>query len=442
MQNPRYVAFKALLKVEYDNAYSNIILDSFLQNAELTVRDKAFAASVFYGVLEKKLSLDYIISGFSSIPLKKIETKTLIILRIAVLQIVFMDKIPDSAAVNEAVKLCKKAKLFSSSGFVNGVLRSISRAENKFVLPERENITEYLSVKYSCPKDIVSLWINDYSSECAEDILKSLSGRPPIYARVNTLKTDRSELIKIFADEGVEANAVDCLDNAVEIRYSGAVSNLKSYIDGLFHIQDLSSQICCEILSAEKGDTVTDVCSAPGGKAFTSAEKIHNIGRIYCCDIHNHKLKLIKDGAVRLGTDVINVRCRDALSDEPLEMSDKVLCDVPCSGLGILRRKPEIRYKADTGIDSLPQIQYGILENSAKYVKPGGLLVYSTCTLHRAENGDIADKFLSEHSEFIPSEIVLPDGIQRTVDEPNNQITLFPQVNNTDGFFISAFTKR
>ena len=442
MQNPRFSAFKALSKVENDGAYSNIILDSLLQNSELTPRDCAFVSSLFYGVLEKKLSLDYIISKFSSIPLNKIETSTLIILRIGVFQIVFMDKVPDSAAVNEAVKLCKKAKLFSSSGFVNGVLRSISRAENKFPLPNKNNKIKYLSVKYSCPENIVELWIKDYTAECAEGILKSLSGRPPMYARVNTLKTTREELIRLLSSEGVEARAVECLEGAIELKHSGAVSALKSYINGYFHIQDLSSQLCCEILSSGEGNTITDVCAAPGGKAFTTAEKINNIGKVCCCDIHNHKLKLIQDGAARLGVTSIIVRCRDALTNTPIEMSDRILCDVPCSGLGILRRKPEIRYKTDTGIETLPQIQYDILENSAQYVKPGGVLVYSTCTLHRAENGDIADRFLAEHDDFVPLNITLPGGVKRTIDEPDNQLTLFPQTNNTDGFFISAFVKR
>lgn len=442
MQNPRYAAFKALSKVENEGAYSNIVLDSVLSSSEMSKLDSSFASSLFYGVLEKKLSLDYIISKFSSIPIRKIEPDTLIILRIAVFQLVFMDKIPDSAAVNEAVKLCKKVKLFSSSGFVNGVLRSIVRSENRFPLPDERNKAEYLSVKYSCPKKIIKLWSDDYSEECAEKILMQLDGRPPVYARVNTLKTNTEELLGIFKKEGVNAQKTDILSNAAELKYPGAISELESFKKGLFHIQDLSSQICCEILNVRKGDTVTDVCSAPGGKAFTTAENMNNTGKIFCCDIHSHKLKLIRGGAKRLGINTIDVCQRDALSDVPLEMSDRILCDVPCSGLGILRRKPEIRYKSDTGAESLPKIQYDILVNSSKYVKSGGILVYSTCTLHRAENGGVADKFLAENTDFAPLEIKLPKGIKRTISEPENQVTLFPQTNNTDGFFISAFVKR
>lgn len=442
MQNPRYLAYKALYKVETENAYSNLTLDSFLKNSDLDTRNSAFAASLFYGVLEKKLSLDYIISKFSSIRIKKIETKTLVILRMGIFQIVFMDKVPDSAAVNEAVKICKKEKLYQSSGFVNGVLRNITRAENRFPLPDKSDVIKYLSVKYSCPENIVKLWISDYSEEIVENILKSLSGRPPVFAKANTLKISRNALIEKLKSEGVEACSVEYPDSAVEIKYSGSLSELESFKQGFLHIQDLSSQICCEILSPKSGDVISDVCSAPGGKAFNLAECPSGVVKVNCYDIHEHKLKLIKSGAKRLGIANIQIYKRDALSDEPLEISDKILCDVPCSGLGILRRKPEIRYKNDLGLESLPEIQYKILENSAKYLVGGGILIYSTCTLHRAENGDVVDKFLNSHNEFESFPIVLPQGIKRTIDEPDNQLTLFPQTNNTDGFFISAIKKR
>ena len=441
MQNPRYLAYKALYKVESENAYSNLTLDSFLKNAELTQRDRALASMLFYGVLEKKASLDYIISRFSSIRLKKIELKTLIILRMGVYQLVFTDKIPDSACVNEAVKICKKEKLSRSSGFVNGVLRNIARAEERFPLPDRNDFLKYLSVKYSCPENIVKLWIDDYSAEAAQGILQSLSDRPPIFARVNTLKTNRDSLIDRMRAEGIEAQAVKCCDNAVEIKYSGSLSEKECFKEGLFHIQDLSSQICCDMLDARSGDIISDVCSAPGGKALNTAQRIGS-GKIYCCDIYEHKLALIKSSAERLGIDNIYIRKRDALSGTPLQMSDRILCDVPCSGLGILRRKPEIAYKPDTGADTLPEIQYGILENSAKYLKRGGVIVYSTCTLHRAENGDVAARFLEAHDDFEPYPLKLPEGICRTIDEPVYQLTLFPQTNGTDGFFISAMRKR
>ena len=441
MDNPRYTAYKALYKVENEKSYSNLTLDAILKNSDLSKKDAALVSALFYGVLEKRISLDYVISKYSSVRLKKIEPKTLVILRMGVYQLLFMDKIPDSAAVNESVKLCKKEKLFHSGGFVNGVMRSITRAEERFVLPNKSNMKKYLSVKYSCPESIVELWSNDYSDELCEQILQSLSQRPPIFLRVNTLKTNSEELIKLLADEDIEAESIEGFENTLKIKYSGSLSEKDCSKKGLFHIQDLSSQICCDVLGGKNGDIVSDVCSAPGGKALNIAQRIPE-GKVYCYDIYDHKLKLIKNSAARLGIDNIYVTKRDAAGDTPLEMSDRILCDVPCSGLGIIRRKPEIAYKPDNGADSLPEIQYKILENSAKYLKSGGILVYSTCTLHRAENGDIVSRFLSEHKDFEPYSISLPGGITRMIDEPDNQLTLFPERDGGDGFFIGAVRKR
>ncbi len=441
MDNPRYIAYKALYQVDSENSYSNLTLDAYLKNSDLSDRDSTFVSALFYGVLEKKITLDYIISRFSSIRLKKIEQKTLIIIRMGVYQLVFMDKIPDSAAVNESVKLCKKERLYHSGGFVNGILRSIARAENRLPLPDKNNKIKYLSIKYSCPEDIVKLWCDDYSDEMCEQILQALSDRPPIFLRVNILKTNRDDLRKQLADEQIESDTVDGFDHVLKIKYSGSLSDKKCYKQGLFHIQDLSSQICCDVLNVRNGDIVSDVCSAPGGKALNIAQSTPK-GRVYCHDIYEHKLKLIKNGADRLGIDNINVTKRDALSGTSLQMSDRILCDVPCSGLGIIRRKPEIAYKTDKGTESLPGIQYKILENASGYLKDGGILVYSTCTLHKAENGDIVSKFLEEHEEFEPYPIQLPSGIAHKIDEPDNQLTLFPDTNGNDGFFIGAVRKR
>ena len=199
-------------------------------------------------------------------------------------------------------------------------------------------------MKYSCPEEIISVWIDDYSETVAEDILKCLSGRPSVFAKVNTLKVTRTELIKELKKDNVSAKKTELTSSSVELEFSGSLSNLNAFKNGYFHIQDMSSQICCEILDPQKGEIVSDVCSAPGGKAFNIAERMNGEGKVNCCDIHDHKLKLIENTAKRLGLKNINVKKRDALSDEPLEISDRILCDVPCSGLGILKRKPEIRY--------------------------------------------------------------------------------------------------
>ena len=441
MKNARYAAFQALMRIENDNAYSNLVLDEVLSNAELDARDKAFVSNIFYGVLERRITLDHIIRKHSGIRLKKIETPVLTILRMAVYQLVFMDKVPDNAAVNEAVKLCKKEKLYRSSGFVNGILRSITRADERLVLPDEHDEVKYLSVKYSCPESIVKLWLGDYSRDITEGILKELFGRPPVFIAVNTLKTSEEKLTEALKDEGAEAEKT-ALENALRLDISGSAAALQAYKNGLFQIQDISSQMCCELLCVKDGDIVSDVCAAPGGKTLNIARRTPS-GKVYAYDMYESRLKLIKSAAKRMGIPNISAEVRDAADKcAPLNLSDKVLCDVPCSGLGVLRRKPEIRYKEDTGADTLPDIQLSILENSAAAVKLGGTLLYSTCTLNKKENNLNAARFLERNKDFEPLVLQLPDSVERLTDEEPNCLTLFPQANGGDGFFIAAFRKK
>ncbi len=441
MNNTRYLAYKALMRIERDGAYSNAVLDEVLSNNELDSRDKAFVSNIFYGVLERKLTLDHIIRSFSSVRLKKIEPEVLMILRIAVYQLVFMSRVPDNAAVNEAVKLCKKEKLYRSSGFVNALLRSLTKSQNRMPLPDESDKIRYLSIKYSCPEHIVSMWINDYSYETTERILEALFGRPPIFIRVNTAKTNAAELTLMLKNEGVKAEPTS-LDNALEISSAGSVASLDAYKKGAFHVQDLSSQICCELAGVKNGDTVSDVCAAPGGKSLNLAQRTLS-GAVFSYDIYDHKIRLIDSAAKRLGLDNITAGIRNASDPAAqLNMSDVVLCDVPCSGLGVLRRKPEIRYKKDTGVDSLPDVQLDILESSCKYVKSGGTLIYSTCTLNKKENNCNAAAFLERHNEFEPLPLDLPNGVERMIDEAENCITLFPSKNGSDGFFTAAFRRK
>lgn len=441
MNNTRYIVYKALIRMEEDNAYSNIILDEVLSNSDADNRDKAFISAIFYGVLERKITLDYIIRSFSSVRLKKIEREILIILRIAVYQLVFMDKVPDSAAVNEAVKTCKKEKLYRSASFVNALLRSLTKADNRFPLPDKRDTLKYLSVKYSCPENIVSLWINDYSLEITENILSSLFGRPPIFIRTNTVKTNAQELIDVLKQDNVNVSST-FLDNALEISGTGSITSLDAYKKGLFHVQDLSSQICCELACVKNGDIVSDVCAAPGGKTLNLAQRTID-GTVYSYDIYDHKIKLITSSAQRLGLHNITASIRNAAAPQTeLNLSDVVLCDVPCSGLGVIRRKPEIRYKEELGVDALPELQLEILETSSEYVKRGGVLIYSTCTLNKKENNINASLFLERSSDFEPLPLVLPSGVERTIDEAENCITMFPSQNGSDGFFTAAFRRK
>ncbi len=437
--NGRSLAFDALSRVLSDGAYSNIAFDTILSRANADKREANLAAAIFYGVLERKLTLEYVLSQFSKIPIKSIDRQVLIILYIGIYQIIYMDRIPNSAAVNECVKLCKKHKLFSASGFVNGVLRAAAR-NGAPKLPSDKDKLSYLSVKYSFPQEIITLWIDHYGEEITEKLLESQIGRPPLCARVNILKTTPDSLINILSKKGIRAEKSKVLENAILLENSGAVSKLPEFEDGLFHMEDISSQICCEVLSPKKGDSVLDVCAAPGGKSVTMAEMMGDEGDILACDLYPQRLELIKQNADRACVKIIKTMEADAKNADYGKRFQRILCDVPCSGLGIIRRKPELRYKAVIGLDTLPDLQYLILCNAARFTASGCVLVYSTCTLNPKENGENADRFLREHKDFEPYEIS-PPNIVRGIDEPINQLTLFPHTNGTDGFFISAFKR-
>lgn len=443
MPSPRNIAFNVLLKIEQDNAYSNIALNNAIRENRLNGLDSSFVSALVYGVLERQITLDYIIRQYSKIPIRKIETKTKIILRLGILQLLFMDKVPESAAVNESVNLAKKHKLQKSSGFVNGILRSITRAEVKYTLPDEKDKVRYYAIKYSAPQELTKLWLESYGEENTAELLKALNGRPKICARVNTLRTNKKALIEELAKQNVSAEEIPFLENAITLENTGSIERLQSYKKGLFHIQDASSQLCVDLLSPKPREIMLDVCSAPGGKSFTSAQYMSDRGKIFSCDLYDHKLKLIKDNARRLGINSIVTLKRDGASSEvPLPIADKILCDVPCSGLGILSRKPEIRYKDNLITDDLPELQYKILCKSAEYLANGGRLVYSTCTLNPEENNKNAKRFLDEHTDFYGVKIKLPETIKRAFEEKDYELTLMPHTAGTDGFYIAVFGKK
>ena len=442
MPNPRQTAFDVLLKIERDGAYSNLALNNAIRESRLSGVDSAFVSALVYGVLERQITLDYVIKQHSKIPLRKIEIKTKIILRMGLYQLLFMDKVPESAAVNESVNLAKKQRLQKSSGFINGILRSVTRANPPYTLPDEKDKIYRLSIEYSVPQDLVRLWFNSYGELNAEELLKFLSGRPPLFIRVNTLKTDRAALKAELESEGVICEDVPANENALSLSRTGSLERLSAYKNGLFHVQDLSSQLCVGFLSPMQGDIMLDICSAPGGKAFTAAQYMKNRGTLYAFDLFDHKLKLIQNGARRLGISIIMTGKRDGATGMPLPLADKILCDVPCSGLGILSRKPEIRAKADFLSDELPELQYKILCRSAQYLAAGGTLVYSTCTLNPAENGENVHRFLKENPDFKGKPLTLPEGVTRAIDENDYELTMMPHTAGTDGFYVAAIQRR
>ncbi len=419
MANARKVAVLALGKVFVDGAYSNIAVNSFLKEADLTPADKAFATALIYGVLDRKITLDYVISSFVKTPLKKLSPFTLNNLRVALYQIMFMDKIPESAAVNEAVKLVKKSKESRNSGFVNAVLRNVLRSDS--LLPTGDSISE-LSVIYSCPESIIESFIKDYGKETAVILLNEALKPAPMTVRVNTVKTNINAFIAEIGD-ATEAKPF----GAVIINKGIDVANNSLYKKGHFYVQDTASQTAVSVLAPSPNDKVLDMCAAPGGKSFAMALLMENKGEIISCDIYGHKCELIKKSANRLGLDIIKPTVQDAtVYNADFGEFDCVLCDVPCSGLGIIRRKPDIKYKAFSEFDGLIPIQTAILNNAKNYVKKGGRLLYSTCTLRKAENEDIISNFLVENESF----------------KLEYSHTFMPHIDGTDGFFCALLIKK
>lgn len=437
MADSRLTVVKMLMKMESSEAYSNLLLDHAFNEAELSDRDKAFAAALFYGVLERRLTLDHVIRTNSKIAFEKLDKAAVQILRTGLYQLLYMPSVPESATVNESVKMCKKLKCFSAQGFVNGMLRSFIRSGKKIsylgISPEKR-----LSVEYSCPEWLTEKFISEYGMDFAVRALKASVGKPPVYARVNILRTTTDKVIAELAKHRIKAAPYPGLVNCIRLEKAGDIEKCAPFRQGLFHVQDISSQLCCLTLRPVVNETVLDVCAAPGGKSFTLAELMGNNGKLYSMDLHDMRVGLIEDGAARLGIKIITAMQNDASKfNGALPQADRVLCDVPCSGFGVIRRKPEIKYKPPEEFAGLPEIQYQILETSARYVKSGGTLVYSTCTLSRAENDDVADRFAASHPEFMP--IVQPVPLSAPGDYKR---TYCPDENGGDGFFTASFRRK
>ncbi|MDO5559159.1 MAG: 16S rRNA (cytosine(967)-C(5))-methyltransferase RsmB [Oscillospiraceae bacterium] len=434
MVNSRKEVLKLLNKTFKDNSYSNILLDSVLSDAEMSSQDKRFITVMYYGIIEKKITLDYIISKYSSKKLSKLDPTILNILRMGIYQLRYMDSVPDNAAVNESVKLTRSFKVSSASGFVNAVLRHFIRDNKTAAWPTGK--IDAMSVKYSVDTGIIRKLISDYGDEFTNRFLERAQLRPDVFIRHNTCSCSKDELIKAL--EGFEITQLS-FPPACMCVPGGDLTATKAFDNGMFHVQDISSQLACLILGLVRGEKVLDLCSAPGGKAFTMAQLMENTGSITAFDIHEQRAQLVQSGAARLGLTNITARQGDALIHyDEFNGADKVLCDVPCSGLGVIRKKPEIRYKDTSEFEKLPEIQYAILKNGAAYLKPGGELVYSTCTLNRAENDDIIDKFLSENEDYEKADFPvipgMPEGIYK--------LTLGDDVFGSDGFFISKIKRK
>jgi 16S rRNA (cytosine967-C5)-methyltransferase len=444
--NAREVAAQVLLEIEKDDAFSNLALKKALKaNGAMPEKDRAFVTEIVNGCLRNIIYIDYVINEFSSVKTQKLKPWILAVMRISVYQLIFMN-VPQSAAIDEAVKLIKGKGLSALSGFVNGVLRSIARGCESIKLPDKEKcFAEYVSVKYSHPLWLVKMWISYYGKEFTERLCMADTCSAPVCASVNTIKNGSESLINTLEKEGMSVKKAKYAANTIYISKTGNISKSKAFNDGLFFVQDESSAIASKVLAPQKGETVLDCCSAPGGKAMAMAMLMENSGKIVSRDIYEHKLDLINEAAQRLGVKIIETQLKDASSkyEEDCEEFDRVLIDAPCSGLGLLRKKADIRLKKDgNDIDALIALQRKILENCCGYVKKGGYLLYSTCTLSKKENtGNV--KWLCDNFDFETVDITddLPENLKSDTAK-NGYIELYPSVHGTDGFFIAKLRRK
>ena len=428
IKNVRRAALDILMRMEKErgDGFSNRLIDAAILQHGFEGADRALLSQIVSGVTERRITLDYIIQQFSKSPLAKLDTDALCLLRMGIFQLRYLDRIPSHAAVNETVNLARSR----SRGFINAILRSYLRTDSiKF--PEKPDDLR-LSVAYSAPRELCAKFISLFGVKASENILASYLQAPALTLRVNTLKTTRDELISKLESEGFECTPTKTSPYGIRVIGQGLPTAIA---EGICYVQDEASQISSLVLDPKAGDKLLDACACPGGKSFSAAMLMDNEGSITSRDLHASKLPLISSGAGRLGISIIKTEERDSAipSDEKYS---KIICDVPCSGLGVAAKKTEIKYRSLSENAELPPLQYSILCAVSESLEVGGTLIYSTCTILPEENGDIFDRFLKEHKNFeaVPFEV----GEHRA---PEGKLTLLPTAEH-DGFFISKITRK
>ena len=437
----REAAMLALNACQRQGGWSDGALKKQLSAAELSGRDAALATQLCFGVLQNQMLLDFYLAKFSNIPLKRMEGKVVQTLRLGAYQMLFLTRIPHSAAVNSAVALVKShCKNPRAAGMVNGILRSMERSlQNMPVIPQGDPVA-YLSTLYSHPEWLVKEFILSLGEEETAQLLAADNSQPPTAVMVNTTRTTVEALKAMLEADHVEAEPHPWLENCLLLSRTGDLERLEAFQQGLFYVQDPASRLSVLAAGAKPGMRVLDCCAAPGGKSFAAAIAMENQGEIVSCDLHPHKKKLIQAGADRLGLTIITPKTADGKVFRPEWESafDLVLVDAPCSGLGVIRKKPDIRYKDPAPLADLPAVQLDILRNAARYVRPGGTLMYSTCTLLYQENGEVVDTFLAENKAYKAEPFTLPGPVGPV---QNGSVTLWPHRHGTDGFFISKMRR-
>ncbi len=439
----REVAAFTLFSMEEEGAWSDGALHFYLERAKLDPKDRALATRLAYGVVQNQILCDWYLRHFSSVRLGKIQPRVKICLRLGIYQLILSDRIPAHAAVSETVSLIRHYGHTTERtvGFANGILRAVAQAVADDTLPRMDcpDKESYYSLRYSHPEWLVRLLSAQYGQKGTAALLAANNETAPVSIRVNRAQMTRQQACDALTAQGFPVHLHEKAEAMLWAEH-GDIAGSPLFAQGAVTIQDTASAVCVEVLDPKPDTFVLDCCAAPGGKTFYIAERMENKGRLYACDIYAHKLEKIAEGAQRLGFSIVQPTLQDAaeLREGWMEQADFVLCDVPCSGMGIIRKKPEIRYKDAGETEALPEIQMQILKNCAQYVKPGGTLVYSTCTILARENEAIVDAFLQTHPNFeaVPIEHPVFGAV------PAGRITLLPSVHGTDGFFIAKLRRK
>ena len=424
MSDPRKIAYDVLVKCSSAEQYSNIALDTAIKRSDLTTLDRGLLTTLVYGVIERQITLDAIIDELCQRGSADISPDVRTLLRLGLYQLAYLDRVPDHAAVNETVNMAGKR----SRGFVNAILRAFIRSGKEIPVPQKEeDPIRYLSVKYSFCESLCECFVAAFGLSRTEELFAAFGEHPDLTLRTNTLRITREELLAKMEEQGIRALPTKESDVGIRVCDKSPVAELYGFSEGLFFVQDEASQLCVKALDAKAGMRVLDACACPGSKSFGAAIDMQNEGEVISCDLHKNKLSLVESGAARLGISILQTEERDARNTNEawLGTFDRVLCDVPCSGFGVFAKKPELRYKNPETSAALPDIQLAILKSASQYVKIGGKVVYSTCTLLPSENEENVARFLSENNSF----------------ELKEQRTLYPDADGTDGFFYAVLER-
>ncbi len=430
----RTTALCALIATRRQGAWSDGILKEYVQRDRLERRDAALAATLTYGVMQNRMLLDHYLEQVVSGGLSRLQPAMLDILRLGAYQILLLDKIPDSAAVNEAVEQTKRYVNQKAAGMTNGALRALSRKKGSLEEPKD------LAITYSHPQELVDLLTDGVGESQIEPFLRADNEPAPTCLQINPLLSDPDEVERALTEQEILFRKHPWLPGCYLVTGTGNLARLELFASGKVYVQDASAKLAAMAAGVRPGMRVLDTCAAPGGKSFALAMEMKNEGSVTSCDIHAHKISLIEKGAARLGISIITAREADAskFQEEFKDGFDVVVADVPCSGLGVIRKKPDIRYKDLAPTERLPAVQAAILENVSRYVRPGGALLYSTCTVLRRENEDVANAFLARHPAFHLEAFTVPDGLD---GQNGGMLTLYPHVHEADGFFICKLRK-